>query len=351
MTRCCLTAKTFCALAAILVGTFTGLPNTTVRAQSDDQIAAKVNDSTITLRDVDRSIVSKILPLQEQIHALRRAVLENLITRTILEGEAKKRGISVEELRKQLVGEVHVLQSQVEERYAENASAFASMSADEAKERLRLDLESHGRMQNYREALAALRQNSDTQVFLEAPRLPAFRNEDNAPSIGSNEAAVTITEFSDFLCRYCREAQGALKQVLKSYPRDVRLIFKHLPLNIHAEAFAAAQAAFCAEDQGLFWPYHDALFASEALSAEAFKTIAVGLGLSLSKFQSCVNSPASNAAIRKDIQEARRLGIDATPTFIVNGKLVRGVKDFEEFKALIEIELKPARNTSRTKKP
>lgn len=99
MNRCFLTPKTFWALAAILVAISTGKLNTTVRAQSDDTILAKVNDTSITLK-VDSSIVSKVLPLQHQIHALRRAALENLILRTILEGEAKKKGISVEDTSK-----------------------------------------------------------------------------------------------------------------------------------------------------------------------------------------------------------------------------------------------------------
>ncbi len=348
-----LTTNTLCLLASILVVMSIGATDkSSVRAQSEDTVVARVNDTSITLKEVDNSIVSRLLPLQQQIHALRRTALENLIVRAVLEGEAKKRGIAVEELRKQLTtGKIDVLQNQVEELYAENASAFAFMSVDEAKERLRLDLESQARMRNYREALAVLRQNSNTQVFLEEPRLPSFSDGDNAPSIGSNEAAVTIAEFSDFQCRYCKEAQGVIKQVLRSYGSDVRLIFKHLPLDIHAEAFGAAQAAFCAEDQGLFWPYHDALFASETLSAAAFNTMATDLGLSLPKFQACVLSEASRAAVRKDMQEARRLGIASTPTFIVNGKLLRGARGFEEFKALIERELNSARNTSRTNKP
>lgn len=353
MNSCSLTTNSLCLLASILVGISIDVTNSTsVRAQSDDTVVARVNDTSITLKEVDNSIVSKLLPLQQQLHALRRAALENLIVRTILEGEAKKKGISVEELRKQLTaGKVEARQNEVEALYAENASVFASMSADEAKERLRLDLESQARMRNYREALAALKRDSNIQVLLEEPRLPAFNNGDIAPSIGSKAAAVTITEFSDFQCPYCRDTQGVIRQILRIYEGDVRLIFKHLPLDIHAQAFAAAQAAFCAEDQGLFWPYHDALFASEALSAEAFNTLAMNLGLSLPKFQACVLSETSRAAVRKDMQEARRLGINSTPTFIVNGKLLRGSRGFEEFKALIERELKSSRITSRTNKP
>lgn len=346
----CFLIKTFCALTPILITI--GLGNISVAvAQSDNTIVANVDDTAITLNEVDNSIVSKLLPLQQQIHALRRAALENLITRTILMKEAKAKSISVEELRKQLTaGAVQAKREQVEDVYAENASAFASMSEDEAKERLRLDLESQARMRNYREVLATLRQNSNVEIFLQEPRLTSVRTE-NAPSIGSNDAPVTIIEFSDFQCTFCKEAKGTVRQVLKTYENDVRLIFKHLPLEIHPQAFLAAQAAFCAEDQGLFWPYHDALFASEKLSPEAFNEVAIKIGLSLPKFKGCLLSDASRSAIRKDVQEARQLGIDSTPTFLINGRILRGVRAFEEFKAVIDRELRFARNTSRTNKP
>ena len=352
MKRCSLTTNTFCASAAILVGLTIGELTTTVHAQAQETVVAKVNGTNITQKEVDNSLISQLLPLEQQIYALRRAALENLILRAILEDEAKKRGVSVEGLRKQLTaGKVEVLQSQVEEVYSENATVFASMSPDEAKERLRLDLESQARMRNYREAVLRLKEKADMELLLEEPKLRSVNGQSSAPSMGSKEAAITITEFSDFQCPYCREAQSAIKQILTNYGNNVRLIFRHLPLDIHAEAFASAQAAFCAGEQGFFWQYHDALFASEVLSPEARNRMASDLGLSTRRFSACLISEASRAAVQKDLQEARRLGINSTPTFVINGKLVRGALSFENFKAVIERELQSAQNTSSTKQP
>ena len=239
----------------------------------------------------------------------------------------------------------------MEEAYDENASVFAAMSPDEAKERLRLDLENQARMRNYREALADLRKNSNMQIFLEEPRLPSFNDATNSPSIGFKEAPVSITEFSDFQCPYCREVRDTIKQVLRDYGSDVRIIFKHLPLDIHAEAFASARAAFCAGEQGFFWPYHDALFSAETFSPEAFSKIASKLGLSIPNFNACLSSEVSRTAILKDMREAKKFGIDTTPTFIVNGRLVRGAIGLKEFKTIIGRELNSARNTSRSNQP
>lgn len=335
-------------LLLLLIGNCAGVTLTVVRAQGDERVIAIVNGRRITYRDVDNSIISKIFPLQEQIYALRKTALENFIIGTILEDEAKRKGISVEELRKQLTGgKAEVPANEVEQVYLENAATFAAMSPDEAKERIRLDLETQARMRNYREALLKLKKSSNAQVLLEEPKLPSVNVAETAPSAGPIDAAVVITEFSDFQCVYCRQAQSTLRQVLQSYGNNLRLLFKHLPLDIHPQAFTAARAAFCAGEQGSFWPYHDGLFAAESLSAETLTHTATGIGLDLSKFKDCLTSEASRAAVLKDVQEARRLGINGTPAYIINGQLHRGSLGFEEFKSIIERELKSAQMGAR----
>jgi protein-disulfide isomerase len=135
-----------------------------------------------------------------------------------------------------------------------------------------------------------------------------------------------------------------IKEVLKSYKSDVKLVFKHRPLESHSQAFTAAQAAFCAGRQGAFWQYHDVLFISEDLSPETLNKLAASIHLDLSEFGNCMKSDLTRAAVQNDVDEAKRLGIDSTPTFVINGKLFRGALSFEEFKAAIEKELKPRGN-------
>lgn len=314
-----------------------------VQAQTGETVIATVNGKSISQEEVDSSVISQLLPLRQQIYAIRKIALENFITRTILENEAKRRSVTVEELRKQLTAaKVEIPASQVEQVYLENAATFAAMSPDEAKERIRLDLESQARMRSYREALAKLKENSGVRILLEEPRLPPAAAGDTAPSTGATEAAVTITEFSDFQCPYCKQAQSTLKQIMRVYRNEVRLIFKHLPLDIHPQAFASAQAAFCAGEQNSFWPYHDALFDAENPTPETFKQMAKQFKLNLAAFTNCLDSEVSRDAVLKDVEEARRLGINGTPAFIINGKPVRGALGFEEFKSIIERELKSA---------
>lgn len=315
-------------------------PITPSFSQTANEVVAVVNGREIRQREVDESLMSQIMPLEQQLYALRKAAIENLVTTVLLEAEAKKRRVSLEELRRVLTsGQVTVEPGEIENAYAENISAFAAMSADEAKERLRLDLETQKRIDLYKNAIAELRQKALIEIGLQEPRWPWLGVSDTSPALGDGRL-ITIVEFADFQCPYCRESQGVLKQVLKAYDRQTRLVFKHLPLDVHSEAFTAARAAFCAGRQNRFWEYQDELFASSSLNASALQRTARSLKLDLTTFDACLTSEESRDAVKKDKREASRWGISSTPTFLINGKMIQGAINFDSFKSLIEQELR-----------
>src|SRR5215211_5785314 len=199
--------------------------------QAPDTVVASVNNIEITQKQVDESIATQIYPLQQQLYAIRKASLHNLITAKILESEAAAGDLSIEELRRQLtLGEINVTRAQVEEAYAQNASFFASMSPDEARERLRLDLENQARMKHYRAGLDALRKKWIVTISFSPPLFVSELDDGMSPVRGATNPIVTIVEFSDFECPFCKQVQSELKQVVETYGRDVRLVFKHLPL-------------------------------------------------------------------------------------------------------------------------
>jgi predicted DsbA family dithiol-disulfide isomerase len=308
--------------------------------QTPDTVLATVNGSQITLKQVDESFAAQVYPLQQQLYAIRKAALENLITAKILQSEAAARGISIEELRRQLtLGEINVARAQIDEAYTQNKSFFASMSADEAKERLRLDLENQARMKYYRTGLEALRKKWTVELSFNAPEFVLELDDGVSPAKGSTKPAVTIVEFSDFECPFCSEVQNTLKQVMQTYGKDVRLVFKHMPLEGHRNSLPAARAAYCAAEQDRFWQFHDALFASRNLSPALFEEIANDLGLGVPKFRACLDSEHSRTAIVKDIETARLFRIESTPSFIINGKLIKGAVSFADFQKIIEREL------------
>jgi protein-disulfide isomerase len=309
-------------------------------AQEPETVVATVNGTEITLKQVDETVLSAIYPLQQQLYALRKVALENLIAAKLLEAEAGEHKISIEELRERLTrGNVKVTRSEVENAYAQNASFFASMSPHEARERLRLDLENQTRMRQYRAGVEELRKKWPVVLKLPPPEVPS-ESDESSPVKGAAKAVVTIVEFSDFECPFCADVQETLRQIMERYGGEVRLVFKHLPSEGHRNSLPAARAAYCAGRQDRFWQFHDALFASRDLSPQIFGEIAAKLGLGQEKFAECVSAEASRTAIVRDIELAKRYRIDSTPSFLINGKLVRGALTFAEFQNVIERELK-----------
>jgi protein-disulfide isomerase len=142
------------------------------------------------------------------------------------------------------------------------------------------------------------------------------------PSSGNPDAPVTIIEFSDFECPYCRAAQPVLKAIMERWPGRVRHVFKHFPLDRHAHAMQAARAAVCADRQDRFWAMHDRIFATSELSQASLRTAAAEAGLRTAEFDSCMRSEETADHVRKDMLVGRTAGVTGTPAFFVNGELV-----------------------------
>lgn len=169
---------------------------------------------------------------------------------------------------------------------------------------------------------------------------------DDDPVLGSDKSPVTIIEFSDFQCPYCtRWHNEVFPQLIAEYGDQIRFVYRDLPLtNIHPEAFPAAEAANCANEQGSFWEYHDLLFSNgaEALNADSYISYAEILGLNIPAFSECVSTRRYADEVQADLDFALSLGIRSTPTFFINGLAIVGAQPYEVFRDVIESEL--ARN-------
>ena len=161
------------------------------------------------------------------------------------------------------------------------------------------------------------------------------------PSRGAKVPKVTIIEFSDFECSACRDLMPALETVLKTFPDDVRLVWKDLPNDsAHEQATPAAVAAHCADRQGAFWQYHDVLFQRQGyLSEDQYSQIASELKLDTERFTTCVQDQDTLPIVQKDQDEGLALGLVATPTIFVNKEKFVGAIDVEELLKIIQQEL------------
>jgi len=176
------------------------------------------------------------------------------------------------------------------------------------------------------------------------------------PSKGPEDAPVVLVEFSDFQCTYCRKFwQETLPRIEERYIRSgkVRFLYRHLAILGEASVLAA-QAAACANDQGRFWEYHDALFRTSsplAFTTARLKRYAGQSGLDERTFSACLDSRRHAERVEAETILGRALGANGTPAFLINGQLLIGAYPFEVFEQALNASLSAPRRGpgSRTK--
>jgi protein-disulfide isomerase len=163
---------------------------------------------------------------------------------------------------------------------------------------------------------------------------------EGAPARGPADAPVTIVEFADFQCRFCRRVEETLERLRRDYPDQIRFVWRDLPLPMHAEARPAAMAARAAGEQGKFWEMHDRLLAADSLDRDLYLREAAALGLDVGRFRAALEADKAKAGLDADALAAAKTGATGTPSFYVNGKELLGALPYDEFKQLIDRELK-----------
>jgi protein-disulfide isomerase len=159
---------------------------------------------------------------------------------------------------------------------------------------------------------------------------------------GSSQPKVTIVEFADFKCPFCRESAPIIDQIMQRYGNKVKFIVRHFPVeSIHPGATRLAGVAYCAGKQGRFWPVYRYLYSnqdsiSEIVSAQEIEEITKANDLDLKKLQTCMDSPATTIAINKDYADGFNSGVQGTPTFFVNGEAARGVISWNIWEAFLK---------------
>lgn len=168
--------------------------------------------------------------------------------------------------------------------------------------------------------------------------------QDWAKGASVEDAKITIVEYADFQCPGCKAAVPEVSKVAEEYGDSVRVIYKHYPIQGHAQAFRAAEAAEAAGAQGKFWEMQKLIFENQAtLSNSSYVTFAQQLGLDVDRFEKELNEGLYEADVTADKNEADGLGVTGTPTFFINGELFNPrpgqVPVFEDFRTAIDLIL------------
>lgn len=158
---------------------------------------------------------------------------------------------------------------------------------------------------------------------------------------GADDAVISLVEFSDYHCPFCKKAAPVLNALMEKYPGKIKRYFRHFPLDFHVGAKDSHQAVECAGEQGKFWEYHQALMMNTATlrGKDAFLKLAVDLGLTHQDFESCWDSQKYHARIEEDIAAGAAANVRGTPTVFINGHLISGARPLEFYEQIIDREL------------
>ena len=215
----------------------------------------------------------------------------------------------------------------------------ADVSFEDVKPQLHQAIERETKNKRAREIFEQLKKQGGYQLVLKAPAHPRKNVAAIGPAKGPEKAPITIIEFADFECPYCAKALDTVEAVLAAYPGKIRFVFRHYPLSFHPKAPKAAEAAACADEQGQFWKFHDALFASQELDLDAMKQQAQHAGLDAKKFAECLDSGHALKVVQRDLAAGQQAGVSGTPAFFINGMMISGAQPEEAFRKLIDQEL------------
>lgn len=302
---------------------------------------AKYNDVTITLKDVDAKLAPQLKQLEKQKMDLRTQAAEQIALEALAKAEAAKVGQTDEQwIKGQMEAKLPPpSEADIQKVFEENK---ARMPPGSTVESMREQIIGFLQKDKGREVAMGifdeLKKKGNYTVLLEEPRIQV---EAKGPSRGPEGAKITIVEFSDFECPFCSRAEESVDQVMEKYAGKVRIVFRHFPLSFHPNAPKAAEASACAHEQGKFWEMHKQLFANQkGLTVPELKQHAATIGLDQAKFDACLDGGSMKALVDADTKAGSEAGVNGTPAFFINGRLLSGAQPFAEFEKVIEAELK-----------
>lgn len=306
---------------------------------------AMIGDDRITLADVRARVGDQLDQLDLQYRRERDKLIggavDTIVRSRLFEAESKRTGKTEDQLvASEISGSIEPSDAEINAWFNDNQARLNGRTLDQVRSQIAAFLRNQRRLEAATKLDDRLRAEHRVKVAFEPYRLQ-FTN-DGAPTLGRKDAPVTLVEFSDFQCPFCKQAAPALKQVAQKFGDKVQIVYRQYPIeSLHPFAPKAAEASLCANDQGKFWELHDAMFADQTkLAVTDLKQTARRLGLDGKEFDSCLDSGRHVAQVQTDMKEGQRVGLTGTPTMFINGVIVDGgAVGFSVLEGLIRQEL------------
>lgn len=312
-----------------------------VSADNPETVVARYGGKEVKLKDVDAMVGDQLKDLEKKIFQLRQQGAEQVAIQALVKEEAVKVGKSEEEwLKTSIDGKITPpTDAAIAKVFEENKAQMPPSATLESMKPQIIAFLSQDQKRTVASAVFdELKKKANFELLLKEPRVQV---EAVGPSKGAPDAKVTIVEFSDFQCPFCSKAEPAVDEVMQKYPGKVRVVFRHFPLSFHEKAGKAAEAAACAEEQGKFWEFHKVLFTNQGkLDVGDLKEHAKSLALDSTKFDACLDGSKMKAKVDSDTEAGKKVGVNGTPAFFINGVMLSGAQPFAEFEKIINQELK-----------
>lgn len=304
------------------------------------EIIARIDGQSVTDEDVKKIAGPKLQQAQMELYDVRKEAVDQMVEDRILDAEAKKKGVTKEELlKKNVTDKIKVEDKEVEAFYNDKKSQMQGKSLDEMKANIKGYLHRDKYQKLYGNLIDSLRKGVKVEMLIKAPKVEVA--EGDSPAIGPKDAPVKIIEFTDYQCPFCGRARATVNQVLSEYKGKVRYALRDFPLSFHKDSVKAHESAHCADDQGKYWEMNKKLFENQReIKVEDLKKYAEGIKLNTKKFNECLDSGKYAEKVQKDQQYGEEIGVSGTPAFFINGRMISGARPFESFKSIIEDELR-----------
>lgn len=308
-------------------------------APSSSFAVAEVDGRTLTSLDLEQKKSGSLLQARYQYYTSQRKALDQLVEEELLSLTAERQHLTVDELlQKKIYKDIKDPTEDQLQVY------YEGMESDEAYPAVRDRVLEHIRQLRRDKARAAyikeLRSQASLRILLSPP--VAGLNLENAFVKGSKNAPVQLVEFADYECPYCQQVNPLIQKLQEEYGDKLSFAYKDFPLPMHHRSQKAAEAARCAGEQGKYWEYHDVLYYSRMLDLPDLKKHAQVLKLDEDRFAKCLDGGTQAEAVKKDLEEGKKMGLPGTPSFFVNGHYFHGSVDYSTLKEMVDQQL-PAR--------
>lgn len=302
----------------------------TVGTSSDiPDVLATIGNEKITLADIKSRVGDQL----DQIDALYQrnrsnaveGALNAIIREKVIDAEAQKQGKTVEQLvQAEAGGTFEPTEVEIQEWFDQNQARLGGRTMESLKLQIADVLRKKKKAAAEQGLEARLDKERAVVVKFEPFRLK-FDNTD-APRTGNASSPVTLVEFSDFQCPFCRQFAPNMRELEKNYGTKINIVYRQYPIpSLHAFAFKAAEASLCANDQGKFWELHDLMFSDqEHITVRDLKEKARRLGMDGKKFDACLDTGKYTERVQSDMAEGNKAGVTGTPALFVNGVEVPG---------------------------